>query len=263
MKLVTRAVAAALCIASMTATSAMAASVVTISGITAVWSNPNPVSPGGIPVALGPSANFTSARWGDPATAAGKSGYDFDGADGTVGFTVDPPTVPTSSPPAQIGEFTHLNQPIFGGTSITSIKLTVSALVAVDAVSLGTRSFVFDFDHWETNNGAVPCANPAADNSNGCADRVKVSYSSTSESFKVGDIDYTLLITGFQTSPGGSVLSEFWTKEEANNKAGLYAVVTSTKDAQSTVPVPAALPLLLSGLAGLGFVGRRRRNKSA
>lgn len=34
-------------------------------------------------------------------------------------------------------------------------------------------------------------------------------------------------------------------------------------DGLTPVPLPAALPLLLAGVGGLGFIGRRRRNRAA
>ena len=55
-----------------------------------------------------------------------------------------------------------------------------------------------------------------------------------------------------------------WTKE--GQAAGTLAAVAPTLTvtvAPSVVPVPAALPLLLSGLAGLGIVGWRRKQKAA
>ena len=66
----------------------------------------------------------------------------------------------------------------------------------LDNVSQGFKSFVFDFVHNETDNGANPCANGGANNAgvniNGCADSVTFLYNSLSDSFTVDGIEYTL-----------------------------------------------------------------------
>ena len=225
------------------------ASVVTINNVTAAWS-------GAIPGATY-SGNGTSdpqARWGTPASSGGQSGYGFDGA--------TPPAInvtlpPSPSPNFTLGTFTHYNQPITGN-SITSIVLTVTAQILIDSVSQGTRNFVFNFLHDETDNGANPCAFGGANggsgvNQNGCADRVRVSTANSSESFMVDGVAYTLNIVGFTV--GGSTVTDFLTKESANNPALLTANLTR----REPIPEPASMAILGMGLFGLGYVARRRR----
>lgn len=83
-----------------------------------------------------PSANVTyfgnnttapQARWGIPADTV-QSGYDFVVGAFSINFLVPP----SHSATQVIGMFTHLNNPIAGGTSITDIKLRITADVAVD-----------------------------------------------------------------------------------------------------------------------------------
>lgn len=45
----------------------------------------------------------------------------------------------------------------------------------------------------------------------------------------------------------------------SSNGAALYAFSAATRGDVSAVPVPAALPLLMASIVGLGFVGRKRR----
>lgn len=53
--------------------------------------------------------------------------------------------------------------------------------------------------------------------------------------------------------PGFFDLSEAYFSYDQNNNSGFGSLTVST------VPVPAALPLLLTGLSALGFLGRRKK----
>jgi hypothetical protein len=113
----------------------------------------------------------------------------------------------------------------------------------------------FDFDHWETDNDASPCANGGSNrqgiNSSGCADRVTIgSPTPVTDSAMIAGVKYLLSIDGF--FEGDQKLAVWWTREEADNVAVLRGEITA-------VPVPAAGLLLLGGLGGLGFLPPRRR----
>ena len=253
------AVAAAVSLAFGAATTAEAATV-TLTNIKALWFNGTPVA--NVTVAPPGLADTTTAYWGgEGGIDNGDSGYRFNAVDSGVTFNV---VVPGSDGPDLVGDFTHFNNPIPAGTSITSIQLRVQADIAVDMISQGTKEFIFNFGHWETDNDPRPAA--CADggtygfgvNANGCADKVTISYNLLSDTFNVGGTAYTLLFKGFSTDGGLNVSNGFWTKEDDDNVAGLWASVVTRKDAESEVPLPAAGWLLLSGLAGLGVFGRRR-----
>jgi hypothetical protein len=239
-------IASAAAIALLAPGAASAASV-SIDVITATWSN----------VAGGSAVNFTgngtasaSVNWG---TGGPQSGYVFTAAAMPIVSTLPPSPSPTFT----LGTFTHRNLPITSGTSITGVRLTISAAVSIDSVSQGTKNFVFDFDHWETPNSANPCANGGTNgvgvNISGCADRVQVGFNSLSESIVIGADTYTLNIVGFLV--GGVPFSEFWTTENDINTALLRANWSLRSE---VVPAPMSLALFGMGLAGLGLAMRRR-----
>ena len=62
----------------------------------------------------------------------------------------------------------------------------------------------------------------------------------------------------FQEQVGDDIVTTFETIEQMTNTAQLIGRVTV-----SEVPIPAAIPLFLSGIAGLGFAGRMRKKKAA
>lgn len=202
------------------------------------------------------------ARWGDPAGSGGQSGYDFKIASQPIDFLVPP----TPSPNQVLGKFTHLNQPIYSGTSITDIKLSISADVAVNSIHQATVNFNYRFDHWETPNDDDPCANGGAHggtgvNRNGCADRVIATWLATSDSFFIGLEEYTLNVIGFSLDTAGTnPFTSFWTAEQANNDAYLLGNVTLRSEIPppNAVPTPATLPLVALALAGLYGVRRKK-----
>lgn len=194
----------------------------------------------------------SSIRWGN-STGFGQSGYDFVG--------VAPPTISGILPDAvfDLGTFSHVNQPIDSGTSITgaTLKVFFDFFIDTDPSTTYSRSSTFIFNHFETPNAAAPCADGGTNgfgvNVNGCADNVNpVTNPGFSESFDVDGITYLLDVTGFDIG------STFWTQEQATNTAKIQARYTE-KSNVAPVPVPAAGLLLLSAIGGSLALARRRK----
>jgi len=242
-----------------TLTGGAQANVISLSNVSAKWYDGNPAA--NVSYINNPSFVTASARWGIPSGGSGQSGYDFAIAAQPIDFIVPP----SPSPDQQMGMFTHINFPIASGTSITDIKLQITADIAVDGSPLGTRLFDYGFDHWETPNGDSPCADGGTVgvgvDVNGCADRVVAHWLSSSEDFTVGTDIYTLNVIGFSLDPGGAdPFTSFWTAENADNHAYLLANVALRRDVE---PVPEPGTLALAGLGLMGLVTGRRARRQA
>lgn len=237
------------------------AAVVKLTGISAQWTTTNPLITDGL--------GTNSIKWGDPATAAGKSGYDFNAA-------AAPSNDIAPGSRFALGDFVHQNNPIFG-QSISQATLVVAIKLMIGATEqLVNTSYVFS--HWETPNipaTGANCANGAAYgtgvNSAGCADRVTALVNlGSSSSFLIGTDEYVFTFEGFKV--GTETFNQFWTIEQADNMASLSGsyvlkscVVsgigcgTGGVDPVSEVPVPAAGLMLVAGIGGLIAAKRRRR----
>jgi len=179
-------------------------------------------------------------RWGDPASDQGQSGYRFDGA-APPEFTVETGDV------FSLGDFTHTNQPVWG--SITGAQLDISMDLMINGVMLGEGPFSFSFIHDETTNACDTTLNPDCAN-----DLVSFANLSTSDTFMVDGVEYTLDLIGF--SVDGVFMTEFSTIEGQSNTAQLLATFTTA----SSVPAPPAFILMALGLIGVVFSRRPVRS---
>jgi hypothetical protein len=219
----------------------------------AAWLNPI-----GGPTTDNTSPGLTaSVDWG----SGGTSGYDFTFSTPTGGSLGDALPNPAAHPGSvfDLGTFTHRNQPINPGTSITSIELDLLGDILVGGSSALTDAlFSFDFLHNETPNNTTPC--PGGDPTP-CGDLVNIQLLDDTSTFTFGGLEYTLTIQGFKPilADGsiGELASEFFSDENANNSAILQASFTV-----APIPLPAAGWMLLAGIGGLAAV-RRKKAKAA
>ncbi len=139
-----------------------------------------------------------------------------------------------------LGGFTHHNRPIDSGGAPTTVPLSLPLVFANPA---GGVTLNVDFGHWETPNGGENgvCADGGTPyqagtiNVNGCADKVTLPNIGN-QTFSVGGTTYVLEFTGFlpvdstaecpATPPAGTPVDYFWTMENAENRACIYARLT-------------------------------------
>lgn len=240
----------------MLAGSALAAVQVEFKNVKGEWTN----AVGGANLSYSDNGSDNAkVRWG-VSTGYGQSGYNFVGSD----FSASLDQNIDSSGAVNIGEFQHVNFPINAGGSISAITLLFTTDVWAGGSFLGTKTFEYNFSHWETTNNSNPCANGGWNNSginaNGCADRVTMNFNSNSEVFQIDGKEYTLNIDGFLVD--GSPSGGFWTKEQALNSAYIRGKIDLYSVA-SAVPEPTTWALMIVGFGAAGAMVRSARRKGA
>lgn len=181
----------------------------------------------------GPGNEDAFLRWGT-SLGSGQSGYDWNGIDGmtdifngdTVGIT--------------FGEFTHINKPIAGGSSITGTNLNFTFEILGVSIPVNISLAI---QHNETPNvGGGNCCNDIVTNT---------TY--FSQSFDAGGLTgyLTILPFTFETVEGASTTKQFQA----------FFSYNVAPPPPPDIPVPMAAPLFLSGMAGIGVLARRRKAK--
>lgn len=200
------------------------------------WTNSQPAS--------GISGNNTNQiSWGNPANPQNaQSSYVFEGVSDTVDIDdlIDAPFL--------LGEFTHNNFPITG-TTLTSTTLNVD--LNIDSFN---QLFSFGFTHFETPNGASPCA---AGGVQPCPDLVSFPNGVSDQLINIDGVDYNLTLIGFSQHGPDNAVDEFLTLEAQSNTAGLYAQLTAVE-----TPEPASLLGMIT-VGGAAIALRQGKQKRA
>ncbi len=213
-----------------------------ISNITGGWQNADPTVNATITNAADQGTDFV--RWGGTGDPNTDSGYSFNPTDNPVGYVLGTPFA--------LGVFTHFNQPIPVGSSITSVDYSFGFSTNGTPSSLAD---VFHFDHNETPN-VEPCPTPSGNNP--CDDIVTISAVTLNSLIQVGTDQFFFNLLGFSTDGGATIGSQFLSPEGGSNSATLYGVVTSQPLVVGAVPEPASLVLMGSGLILLATRLRKR-----
>ncbi|MBS7812014.1 THxN family PEP-CTERM protein [Roseococcus pinisoli] len=233
--------AAALSMAVIFGPAVASAASVTINATAPSWSN----VVGGTNVNTGTSGTgnntVTQVHWGSPSNS--QSGLGFNPAN-------PPAAVVNTDTTFLLGTLTHYNEPINSGTAASSARLNLATTIAGAVPSTQTFSYQFLID--ETPN-TPPCAYPST---TPCADRITFNNLTTSSSFMIGGVPYTIELLGFSSNGGATISSSFISQEGGSNSIQLYARITTP----TPVPEPASFAILGAGLLGLAAARKRRQS---
>lgn len=189
------------------------------------------------------SSSSATFSWG-VCLFCGSSKFVFDGVGSDrheSGYSVDVDT------PFSLGTFTYINTSVSFASSVTGVSFNL--LGTLDGV--GSNQFDFDLSIVNTPNlgGDV-------------ADYVEVTQNFTPISFTHIDGQvYSFEFLGFSRDNGVSFESATYASEGTKTKAMLYGRFVHAPT-PAAVPVPAAIWLLLSGLASMGIFSRRSTMRS-
>lgn len=219
------------------ATGTVSASPLNITDIDGSWIN---ALPGANITALSnvASPGTDSVRWGGtPGDLASGSGYDFMPAANLVPVTLNVPFA--------LGTFSHLNQPISSGSSITDIEYAFQ--FSTNGIPANLTD-TFEFRHNETPNSTG--TSPADD------DIVAISSVNLDQLITVNLNTFFFNLLGFSADGGVTISNVFSSPEGGNNSAVLYGIVTEER--LNAVPEPGTLGLLLTGVLGLAVFRKKR-----
>jgi len=179
-----------------------------------------------------PVASNIHLRWGTPGSNSGQSGMGFSPFSTTVDVQQE----------FLIGSLTHYNFPIAGGSNVVSFSFifTLSLFLNDGTQVVQPTAFTFPMNCDETPNNLTPsncpgpypvgkCPYPTRIPCNQrpqCADRISFVSQTNKQSFKIGDAQYTLAITGMRLPVDTVSTSDFISDEAQANTAKIYGIIT-------------------------------------
>lgn len=208
---------------------------------------------GGTDVVYSPAGTASQVRWGDPTGKFG-TGDDFKSGLGFDIFTA--PMETTTGTAFGLGTLSHFNWEVKNGTAASGVQLSFG--FTITDPSIGPVNFNVPFAIDETANSA-PCARNPVPIHNFCPDIITFSGATSTQSFTIGGVDYTLFLLGFGPDPS-DIQSDFITQEGGVNTTRLWAKIDVTMPPVD-VPEPNALLLLAFGLLALGGAVQLRRKQ--
>lgn len=224
--------------------SASSTSAFTINSTSGTWSNPV----GGAGLVYRNVGGENQILWGSPATwpygTDQKSGLGFTGA-GTSTFS--------AGQTIQLGRLRHFNNPIYAGTAVQSVQLSI----ILDLAELGVKSFDFGLAIDETPNISGSCPYYSV---TPCSDKISWNNAFAPNSFQVGTVSYTLQLLGFSNAPGGAIVSDFISQEGGASEAYLFGQLSAVQE-QEPEPVPEPTSVAGISLLGAYFAAKRRQKK--
>ena len=278
LKINSKTLAAGVAMAALSFASAASAGTVVIKNIQGVWSSQSPTG------TVSNSGNTSTVSWGTPTDGGMKSSYAFTSGGPITTNLSDG----QSAGPFTIGTFQHNNWPVTG-TTLETVRLTVSGVIEVGGQDVNFSGFVYDFTHVETPNegsgrfGACALGGYDGDSNNpyGCSDLVKVNTNTFSNSVTVGNDTYSIDIAGFLVN--GNLTNSFITKESEavwkctgkgskkncawnytdhafNNTAQIQAKISMVT---SAVPEPSTWAMMIVGFGAAGAMVRSSRRRGA
>ncbi len=230
-------------VAAVLTVSASSASAFTINGTSGTWSNPV----GGSGLVYRNVGGENQIRWGSPATPP----YGIEQQSG-LGFTGVGASTFSAGQSIQLGRLRHFNNPIWSGTAAQSVQLSL----ILDLAELGEKTFDFELAIDETpNSGSCPYYSVTP-----CSDKISWNNAFAPNSFKVGNVSYTLQLLGFSNTPGGAIVSDFISQERGTSEAYLFGQLTAVAG-QEPEPVPEPTSVAGMSLLGAYFAAKRRQKK--